>query len=86
MLEKIFELADKCDKKDTSIEKEPHIYPDGRVNYCFGMDLMPWSEESEKAQEALIDFLHENCLSSEEGFLYFICYFDGFEVEIDYYD
>lgn len=86
MLEKIFELADKCDKRDTTIRKKPDIYQDGTIRYVFDMDSMPYSDESDKAQNALIDFLLKNCHYCEEDFMFFVCHFNGFEVEIDYYD
>lgn len=85
MLEKIFGLADKCDKRDTTIRKIPDIYQDGTIRYVFDI-TDPWTEESEKAQSTLLDFLAENCFHYEDGFMYGLYSFDDFEIEIDIYD
>lgn len=86
MLEKIFELADKCNKKDTDINKIPVVYDEGRVSYFISM-THPFDCESNNAQDTLLDFLANNCLASNHvAFMHDVYRFIGFEVEVVFFD
>lgn len=86
MLEKIFELADKCNKRDTDVNKRPTISPEGKASYFIAM-THPFSDGSADAQDALLNFLNENCLtSSHTGFMHDTYHFMNFDVDVVFFD